>query len=156
MALKPLRSEAYTEIGLFLNETAERGRVLVYDTSVSGLGNMDDAGSLVKVPTISSGNQAPAGMLMNDMVDLDLSRYNLNMHQDEVQKNGKVTLMKRGFCVTNCIVAGVNPIAGSGAYFTTSGELTMTQPSNSANSLVGRFVSSKDEDGYARVEINIA
>ena len=153
MALKPDRNIKHDTIAFYCNEVAERGRIMVYDTSVSGLGGMDEANALVKMPT--GGVGAPAGLLMNDVVDVDLSRYRLNEHQDEVQKNSKVRLAKVGSVKTNCIVAGVNPVAGSGAYFTVSGELTMTQPGNGAHSLVGRFDSSKDADGYARVEINI-
>lgn len=155
MALKPLRTEGDVRVDAFLNEVAERGRMLVWDTTTSGLGDMDDAGNLLKVPTISSGNQTPAGVLLCDMVDIDLSRYRLNEHQNEMQKNSKVARLLKGFVKTNCIVAGVNPVPGSGAYFTTSGEFTMTQPSNSAHSLCGRFGSAKDEDGYAIVEINL-
>lgn len=150
MALKPLRHPAYDDISMFMNEVAERGRVVIFDSSVSGLGDMDDANALCKMPTGASG--IPVGLLMNDVVDVDQSRYALNMHQDEVQKGGKVTLLKRGFVRTNCIVAGVNPVPGSGAYFSTSGELTMTATSN----LIGRFASAKDADGYVKVEVNLA
>lgn len=150
MALKPLRHPAYDDISMFMNEVAERGRVVIYDASVSGLGDMDDANALCKMPTSTAGN--PAGILMNDVVDVDQSRYALNMHQDEVQKGGKVTLLRRGFVRTNCIVAGVNPVPGSGAYFNTSGELTMTTTSTR----VGTFTSAKDADGYVKVEVNLA
>jgi hypothetical protein len=154
MALKPLRNIRHETIAFYCNEVAERGRVMIADTSVSGLGGMDEANALCKMPT--GGIGAPLGVLMNDVVDVDLSRYRLNEHQDEVQKNSKVCLAKQGMLVTNCIaIAGGNPVAGSGAYFTTSGNFTMTQPANGTHSLVGRFDSGIDTDGYARVEINI-
>jgi hypothetical protein len=153
MALKPDRDVRKQSIAYYMNEVAERGRIVVYDTATSGLGGMDEANALVKMPT--GGIGVPAGILMNDVVDLDLSRYHLNHHQDEVQKNSKVCLMKIGMVRTNCLVANLLPVAGSGAYFTTSGELTMTQPGNGTHSLVGRFDSSRDADGYARVEINL-
>jgi hypothetical protein len=155
MALKPLRSVLYDDISAFMNETAERGRIVAWQTSTSGLGDMDDPGSVVWVPTGNVGVIAPAGMLMNDVVNLDLARTHLNEHQDEVQVGSKVTLMKRGFVRTNCIVAGVNPVPGSGAYMSTSGELTMTAPAN-PQALIGRFTSAKDVDGYAKVEVNVS
>lgn len=151
MALKPLRNIRHDTIAFYCNEVAERGRVMIYDTATSGLGGMDEANALVKMPT--GGVGVPAGVLMNDVVDVDLSRYRLNEHKDEVQKNSKVRLAKQGMLVTNCVNG--NPIAGSGAYFTTSGNFTMTQPGNGTHSLVGRFDSSLDADGYVRVEINI-
>src|SRR5688500_18725704 len=126
MALKPNRNIRHDSIGFYCNEVAERGRAMVYDASTSGLGGLDEAGALVKMPTGSVSLTAVAGILMNDVVDVDLSRYRLNEHQDEVQKNSKVRLAKVGFVTTNCIVAGVNPVAGSGCYATTSGEMDMT------------------------------
>lgn len=151
MALKPDRHYDYDVIQYFMNETAERGGVVIHDVSTSGVGGLDDAGSLVKKPTDSGG--VPVGVLMCDVVDVDLSRYRLNEHRDEVQKNSKVSIMKRGRVRTNMIVADVQPVAGSGAYFTTSGYFTTAAGGTYA--LVGRFDSSKDEDGYAGVEVNL-
>ena len=151
MALKPDRQEVYSDIRYFMNETGERGCIVIADTSVSGLGGLDDAGSVVKKPTDSGG--APIGMLMNDVVNVDLSRYRLNEQKDEVQMGSKVDVMRRGGARTNMIPAGINPINGSGAYYTTGGLLTTTN--NGGNSLVGRWASSKDEDGFAYVEINL-
>lgn len=149
MALKPLRHVSYDTIQYYLNATGERGGVLIYDTSSSGLGDMDDAGSLAKFPTDSGGS--PVGVLMCDVVDIDQSRFALNMHQDEVQKNSKVPIAKRGLIRTNMLAAGQNPIPGSGAYYTTNGMFTM----NTGSVLCGRFGSAKDSDGYADIELNI-
>jgi hypothetical protein len=153
MALKPDRNIKHDTIAYYCNEVADRGRAMVYDVSTSGLGGMDEANALVKMPTGAVFLSAVAGVLMNDVVDIDLSRYRLNEHQDEVQKNSKVRLAKVGMVKTNCIVAGVNPVAGSGAYATTSGEMDMTNRGEHAR--VGRWDSSKDADGYARLEINV-
>lgn len=151
MALKPDRQENYTTIDFFMNETGERGGVVIFDTATSGLGGLDDAGAVVKKPTDSGG--VPAGVLMNDVVNVDLSRYRLNEQKDEVQVNSKVCLLKRGSVKTNMLVAGQNPVAGSGAYYNNGGLFTMS--TGGSNGLVGRFTSSKDEDGYVRVEVNL-
>jgi hypothetical protein len=151
MGLKPLRVETErSTIQYFLNETAERGLVVIYDTSSSGLGDMDDAGHLVKKPTDSGG--VPVGVLMNDVVDLDLTRQRLNWHKDEVNKNSKVDILMGGMVRTN-MLTGANPIPGSGAYFTTNGYITMT--AGGTNSQIGRFHSAKDADGYADVYVNL-
>jgi len=147
--LKPLRNHHYDAIDKFMTDTAERGCVVIYDSSVSGLGGMDDANALVKLPTSTAGN--PAGVLMNDVVNIDQSRYSLNLHQDEVQSGGKVALLRKGFVVTNSLVAGQNPVPGSGAYFNTSGQFTMVTTSTR----VGTFDSAKDADGYVKVEIQL-
>lgn len=149
MALKPGRHELYDDITKYMTDVAERGCVVIYDASVSGLGGYDDANALVKLPTGTAGN--PVGILMNDVVNIDQSRYALNMHQDEVQSGGKVNILRKGFCITNAIVAGQNPVPGSGAYYNTSGQLTMVTTSTR----IGTFDSAKDADGYVKVEVQL-
>jgi hypothetical protein len=80
-----------------------------------------------------------------------LTRQHLNQHQDEVQLGGKVTVMTHGWVVTNKIQVGVTPTVGAKAYFEEAGELTTVRGGDP----VGKFLSIKDEDGYAKVEINI-
>ncbi len=153
MALKPHRKPGQgTDISFFMNEIAERGRIVTFDTnSVSGVGaGLDDANALVQVPT-TTGDGIAAGLLVNDVVNLDLTRQHLNQHQDEVQVNSKVTVASRGEYLTNVLVAGDNPVAGSIAYFGVSGQLTTTRGS----APVGRFLSSRDEDEYVKVDIEI-
>ena len=148
MALKPDRIEAYTDISFFMNETAERGGIVVHNTTGSGV-SMDDANALVVYPTGTNGS--PAGLLLNDVVDLDLTRQHINWHRDEVQIGSKVTLLRQGQVTTDVIATGVTVGAGDNAYFAADGELT-----NASGSVkVGRFLSAKDADGYAKVDINI-
>lgn len=141
-----------TEIGFFMNEVATRGIIVVHDTSTTGVGAaMDDANAVVKIPTSSSGSDVPAGLLLNDVVNLDLTRQHINWHKDEVQLGGKVTVLTDGgWVVTNSIKSGQAPKAGDSAYYAASGEL-MT----SGTHQVGKFLSGKDSDGYAKVAINI-
>jgi hypothetical protein len=150
MALKPDRVEAYTDISFFMNETGERGGVVVHLTAGSGSA-MDDGSAVVEYAADQSGTN-PAGLLLNDVVDLDLTRQHINFHKDEVQKGNKVTLLRQGFVVTDMIVSGVSPTAGEPAYYGADGKLTNV----STNSVqVGRWLSAKDVDGYAKVDINI-
>jgi len=152
MALKPDRKFTDgTDIHYFMNETATRGIIVTHNTSTTGVGAaMDDANAVVKVPT-GTGDGIPAGMLLNDVVNLDLTRQHINQHKDEVQLGGKVTVGTHGWAVTNSIVSGQTPKAGDDAYYGTSGELTVT----GATYKVGKFLSGKDSDGYAKVEVNI-
>ena len=168
MALKADRHEAVTDISFFMNETAERGVVVVHSTAGSGSA-MDDSNALVTIPTTASGTY-PAGLLLNDMVNIDLTRQHLNQHQDEVQKGGKVTLLKEGWVVTNKLEVNSKPTVGAPAYFASSGLLSTTNPAaydattiagasnplGNENALVGRFLSTEDADGYAKVYIDIA
>ena len=148
MALRPDRVEVVTDLSYFMNATSERGILVVHDGGGSGAA-MDDSAATVKVPTAFT--QQPAGLLLNDVVNIDLTRQHINYNKDEVQQGGKVLLLRRGTVVTNIIESGKTPTAGSIAYYKANGELTTDVDSQP----VGQFLSSKDADGYAKVEINV-
>jgi hypothetical protein len=150
MALKPDRVEAYTDISFFMNETGERGGVVVHSTAGSGAA-MDDANAVVEYASDPSGTN-PAGLLLCDVVDLDLTRQHINFYKDEVQKGSKVTLLRQGTVVTDVVATGLNISAGDVAYYGVNGALT-TSSTNSVQ--VGRFLSDYDADGYVKVDINI-
>ena len=149
MALKPDRIELAdgSRIKYFMNVVAERG-IVVNLTSPGGEG-MDDPTALVEIPTGPSGN--PAGVLMNDVVNLNLTRQHINWHQDEVQVGNKVDLLVRGVVRTNMLKSGDTPAAGDPAHYDANGEFTTTTTSDK----VGRFISEADADGYVEVEVNI-
>ena len=150
MALKPDRIEAYTDISFFMNEVGDRGGVVVHSTSGSGV-SMDDPNAVVEYAASPSG-KSPAGLLLNDVVNLDLTRQHINWHKDEVQVGSKVTLLRQGQVTTNVVASGLNISAGNAAYFGAEGALT-TVSTNSTQ--VGRFLSDYDADGYVKVDINI-
>jgi hypothetical protein len=150
MALKPDRIEAYTDISFFMNEVGERGGVVVHSTAGVGV-SMDDGDAVVEYAASPSG-KSPAGLLLNDVVDLDLTRQHINWHKDEVQVGSKVTLLRQGQVTTNVVVTGLDISAGDVAYFGAEGVLT-TDSTNSVQ--VGRFLSDYDADNYVKVDINI-
>jgi hypothetical protein len=148
MALKPDRIEHLTDISFFMNTTAERGGVASFVTGGVGVA-MDDADAVVAYAAAASGN-VPAGVLLNDVVNLDLTRQHINWHKDEVQVGGKVTLLRVGQ-VTTDLVDG-DPSAGDPAYVGPSGTVSTT----STNAVkIGTFLSGKDADGFAKVSVNI-
>jgi hypothetical protein len=154
MALKSDRYEFQTDISFFYNEgTATRGGVVIHDTAGSGAA-MDQGVNLVKYAAVS-GASVPVGILLNDVVNKDLTRTHLNQHKDEVQKGGKVTVLRKGYVVTSNITG--TPAAGSPAYacHVNAGNLRGDSPGSSGNLVVGRFLTSKDADGYAKVEVNL-
>ncbi len=99
MALKSDRSTLQTDISFFMNEAATRGGVAALSAGGSGA-SMDNGAALVTYSAAPSG-KVPMGLLLNDMVNIDLTRQHLNQHKDEVQKGGKVTLLTKGWVVTN-------------------------------------------------------
>jgi hypothetical protein len=158
MALKSDRSTLQTDISFFMNEAATRGGVVSLSTGGSGAA-MDQGAALVTYSALPSGS-VPVGLLVNDMVNIDLTRQHLNQHKDEVQKGGKVTLLTKGWVVTDAI-EGDAPSAGSPAYLAHSGNLAIADLSSDDSDdsgdtrIVGRFLSSKDQDGYAKVFIDL-
>ena len=155
MALKSDRSTLQTDISFFMNEAATRGGVAVISTGGSGA-SMDNGTALVTYAAAPSG-KVPMGLLLNDMVNIDLTRQHLNQHKDEVQKGGKVTLLQKGFVVTSNI-EGTDPNAGDVAYLAHSGNLASSNiggDDSGHKMVVGRFLSDIDEDGYAKVYIDL-
>lgn len=152
MALKPLRKLTDDTIDFYMNVTADRGLIVIHDTAGSGQA-LDQSVALVAVPTGQAvSTTQPAGLLMCDVVNYDLTRQSLNQHKFEVQIGGKVQVARKGVFVTDKI-SGTPTGTGKTAYYTNTGLLTETDPGNGPP--VGRFLSKKDNDGYAKVDINI-
>jgi hypothetical protein len=152
MALKPDRIESHTDISFFMNEVAERGGVASVVTGGVGV-SMDDANAVVRYAPVASGSM-PVGVLLNDVVNLDLTRQHINWFKDEVQVGGKVTLLRQGQVTTNMLVSGDTPTAGSAAYVGANGLLSTSGAGGVAK--VGTFLGGKDADGYVKVDINIS
>lgn len=157
MALKADRIEESTDISFFYNEgTATRGGVVVLDAVNASGAAMDQGANKVKYAQ-ATGASVPVGILLNDVVNKDLTRTHLNQYKDEVQKGGKVTVLTRGQVVTNNITG--TPAAGDVAYAdeTTAGNIVNGTDlgATSGSMAIGRFLSAKDADGYAKVFVNL-
>ncbi len=162
MALKGDRHEFETTIDFFCDdESSERGGIASFSTAGSGAA-LDQSAALVTYSATQSGVK-PVGVLLNDMVSIDQTRQHINFHKNEVQKGGKVTLLRKGWITTNMIDPGDTPAAGSRAYVGPSG-LISTKNSVPANGYasahqrgmsIGEFGSLKDEDGYAKIYVNL-
>lgn len=160
MALLPYRTEvnngAFVTVDNFMNTTGEAGFVVSYVTSTSGVGSsFDNASAVVAFGTgpLGSGSK-PAGMLLQDVVNKDLSQTHLNYYKREVQVGGKVTLAKRGTYVTNAISGGMNPTPGAAAYLNEGGYISTTNSADSTR--IGTFAGSRSSDGYVKVDLNIS
>ena len=172
MALKPDRRILEgTDISFFMNQTAERGVAVALSSAGSGIA-MDDVNSYVALPTTPYGSgQYIIGILMNDVVSGDLTKFHLNYQRDEVQIGGKVSVCRRGFVVTNMLQG--SPAGGQGAYVGgvgTDGKLTgiaaytvqAALPASlgaawtgGAITRVGTWLTSKDADGFAKLDVNL-
>ena len=160
MALKPDRKYTDgTDISYFMNATAERGGIVAFSSGGSGVA-MDDDNAVV-VPTGSTvSGVTPAGLLLNDMVNLDLTRQHINQHQDQIQLGGKVTVLRHGEVTTNVLDTGSTPTIGAAAYFATQtfgsySNFYVLSTTSTNSTRVGTFKSVADADGYVKVEINM-
>lgn len=159
MGLKADRYEESTDISFFYTVgTATRGGVVCLDLLSASGAALDQGNNTVSYQQASD-TDVPVGILLNDVVDKDLTRTELNKYKDEVQKGGKVTVMTKGWVVTNMING--TPTPGAVAYASdgggTAGYLT-TSAANAAasgNLAVGRWMSRKDADGYAKLFVNL-
>jgi hypothetical protein len=152
MALKPDRHLLDTRIDYFMNEVATRGGGVVLSTSGSGVAN-DQSVSVATYSNSVSG-KIPLGILLCDMVDKDLTKTHVNYYKEEVQKGTKVTILTKGYVVTDMLVPGVSPVGGNPAYLNASGLFTPTLVAN-VTPLVGRFETAKDEDGFVKISVNL-
>ena len=149
MALKSDRYEFQTDISFFYNAAATTRGCLVAHGGTAGTGAAMDQGANLCVKSTSA---APLGILLNDVVDKDLTRTHLNQHKDEVQKGGKVTILRKGYVVTNSVTNVADVDAGEAAY---QCEDTAGNVASSGTVVVGRFLSAKDADNYVKVEVNL-
>ncbi len=169
MALKPDRNILEDDISFFyasslLNtSTDSRGGVVVATgtagTSPSGsaMDQSDNQATYVAVPS----GYSPLGMMLVDVVNIDLTRQILNPYKSEAQVGDKIVLMRKGWAVTNSLDSTTGTITqGAGAFCGPSGNLTADagdEGSDGWNEFprVGTFMSKVDEDGYAKVYIDV-
>lgn len=165
MALKADRRYLDTDIAHFMNEVATRGGIVSVTATVSSGAAMDQSESTVAYVAEPSGIE-PLGILTGDVVNLDLTRQHMNWHKEETQVGGKVTVMTKGTVVTDFIYPDHTPTPGQIAYVCDSGFIgnadisaDVGQELNgvgvSATRKVGRFVTGKNADGFAKVDINL-
>ena len=154
MALKPdrLRNPYADDMTFFMDEAAEPGGFAVISTGGSGAAT-DQSNAVVTYTTAPSG-KVIAGVVLQKMVDKDLSQYSLNRYNCEVQKGGKILLNRQGVFNTNMIYPGVTPTVGATAYLGPSGLLLVTTTS-AQHPTACKFLSTKDADGYAKVSVNL-
>lgn len=156
MALKGDRYLAITEVSFFMDQVAERGGIAVLKTAGSGAA-LDQQAAEVEYKADPTGTY-PVGLLLDDMVDKDLTQTHLNFQKTEQQKGSKVALMREGWVVTNMLYSATGvahiPVAGAKAYVGPSGTLTSSAGAGGYQE-VGRWESTMDEDGYAKLYVKL-
>jgi hypothetical protein len=141
-ALKADRYEAHTDICFFCDSVGHSGSI-VEELFIKPYGM--DPHRIVR-PGHHSG--VPVGMLLNDVVEIDLNRHPVNYHKDEVISGSKVRVMSAGWVAARC---RGTPKPNLAAYYDHDGMLTTQKNSKQ----IGRFLSTKDEDGFAKVLVEV-
>ena len=162
MALKPDRNIIETDISYFMSQVAERGGVVCLATGATlpEGASMDNSANAVEYATNSSG-RVPVGLLLTDVVNIDQSRQHLNQYKNEVQIGDKVTVLRKGWVVTNRIPVGqasgialasmpaVAYLGNSGFLYSAAGVAASGFP------VVGRFLTMAGSDQYAKVAVDV-
>lgn len=151
MALRGDRQVNIVDVTKVFHGVSEPGVILCYGTAGSGANLGDQAGTVILAANPSG--LKPAGLLMNNFVNVDTSKYHINFHKDEMVSGSPATLLKDGWVVTNNVTG--SPAAGETAYLTTSGVVTPTSGGLVATPIVGEFDGPKDELGYVRLTVKI-
>lgn len=151
MALKPDRHILDYDISHMMNEVATRGVIVCLASGGSGI-SLGDRDNVATVKGFASGG-IPLGVLLDDVVNVDTTKFHVNQHKHEIQKGGKVTIGKKGWVLTNNIHG--TPAVGDTAYLEASGRWSPTLVGSVQTPTVGRFLTKKDSDGYCKVEFNL-
>lgn len=158
MALKPDRD--YSEVTDVMNfwisdgtqNTAVKGGIASVVSSSSGVA-MDASGNVVSYAAVASG-AIPKGILLQPVNPaLSSTRDFPNLQNGEVRPGDKVTLVRKGWLVTDQIVAGETPAVGDAANVGASGLISSGTGTDVAQ--IGRFETTVDNDGFARIYIDI-
>lgn len=156
MALKPDRdfAEVTDIMNYWINDgtqdTKEKGGVASSVSQGSGV-SMDASGNVVSYVADPSG-AVPKGVLLQSVnPPLSATRDFKNFANLEVRPGEKVTLVRKGWLVTDQITG--TPAVGGAAYVGASGLISTTQASGAVQ--VGRFETTVDADNFARVYLDI-
>jgi hypothetical protein len=158
MALKPDReyNETTDITNFWTTVAAEKGGIASVVTQGSGAAigtNITDEPNVVGYVADPSG-AIPKGVLLQTVTAaMSATRDFPNFDNQEIRPGDKCTLFKKGFVVTDMIPVGITPTAGATAYLAASGYISSTQATGAPT--VGRFETTKDASGFARVSINI-
>ena len=153
MTLKMDRQIDSWESRYFLNEVSSNGVIVCVSTAGSGIA-MDNTSNVATVAAASSG-QKPIGMLLNEFVSIDQTRFPVNWHKDQAATGDKASIATKGWVVTNSVVSAT---AGTEAVLASSGFVTdkvLGTHNEAATPTVGRFRTGADESGYATLYVDL-
>lgn len=153
MALRPDRVIEMTDGLHTLSDVASKGVVLCFKTAGSGV-SMGDSHGVVQLASSASGLR-PAGILLQDFVNVDETRFHINWNKEEQEIGDNCDMATRGWVITDKVTG--SPTEGNKAYLTDNGVVTPTVSATggvTATPYVGEFGGLKDELGYVKLRFN--
>jgi hypothetical protein len=156
MALKPDRNIVDDTVSYFIPAITyggDRGGVVVATGATPSGAAMDQTVNGAWYAA-SGTSEAPIGLLLNDVVNIDLTRQVLNPYKSEAQVGDKGSIMRKGWAVTDMVDTTTGSVTvGASAYVGPSGKLTAD--SGQSFPQAGKFLSGADEDGYYKIYIDL-
>jgi hypothetical protein len=157
MALKPDReyNESTDITNFWTTVAAERGGCAGVVTQGSGAAmgqNITDEPNVVGYIADPSGAIAKGILLQTVTARMSTDRDFINYENQEIRPGDKCTLVTHGWLVTD-MIAGTTPTAGGTAYLAASGFISLDQATGAP--AIGRFETTVDSAGFARVSIQI-
>jgi hypothetical protein len=153
-SLKPDFQNHADELRYFMNQVSDNGVIVSLSTAGSGVA-MDAALNLVTVAANSSGAK-PVGLLLDEVVNIDQTRFHINEHKRQANVGNKVAIMQKGWATTNAVLTAT---AGTAAVLASSGYVTNATDTNGLGNVtqpkVGKFKTNKDEDGFAVLYVDL-
>lgn len=151
MALRPDRELTKWEMGYKAGAVAAvKGGLVSATTPTSGVGYN---GVGVATYAANPSGAMVLGVALDEVVDYG-TKLVRNPYAETVNVNDALSIGKEGWIVTDMVYPGQTPTAGQPAYLGHSGYFSNTQTPAQAPK-VGRFETAKDEDGFAKVSLNI-
>lgn len=155
MALKPQRSSTINyNVNFFASAVADRGGIVCATTGTPGSGAARDSANMTVEYAVNPSGRHPIGLLLNDIVNKDLSQTWRNDFRYETQVGDKVPIATKGTFTTNLLSGGTTGIVpGQPAYLAPTGTISAVQAQGTLK--IGTFQSRVDEDGYFSVQIDL-
>ncbi len=152
MAIKNTDYHAIRHVTYLASGTFDDGVCLVMNTGSGYTGAALEHAQRYAFAASNGSGAFPLGVSESKVVNYDLTRQKLNpFNPNEVQTGQKISIIKDGWVNTNYISG--SPTVGAIAYLAANGYMSSTQLTGYP--VVGRFLTAKDSNGYATVDLDL-
>lgn len=160
MALGAFRQIFHTNVEVTVSGVAERGGIISYVPGVNGLGAYADA-------TAVSGGAKPAGLLLDDVEDINYFKNPEYRQRNVVPKGSVVGLVTEGEVITDFVeTTGPGAITvgtyapGDLLYLADNGQVSRSNGSAGGTGvatrfLIGRALSALGSDGFLKIRLEL-